>query len=148
MHPFLQRLHERPLLADGAMGTMLYARGASSEQCLEQLVVDRPGWVTGIHQAYATAGADVITTHTFGGNRFRLAQYGLEEMVREFNFKAVRLVRDVREVSGRGIFIAGNVGPVGKRVEWDNPVESEAVVRCVQGADRRPMGSRGRPVAL
>jgi homocysteine S-methyltransferase len=130
MHPFLERLQERPLLADGAMGTMLYARGASSEQCLEQLVVDRPGWVTGIHQAYATAGADVITSHTFGANRFRLAQYGLEEMVRELNFKAVRLVRDVREVSGRSIFIAGNVGPVGKRVAWDNPLEAEAVVNA------------------
>ena len=47
----------------------------------------------------------------------RLAKYGLEDKVREFNFKAVRLVRDVREVCGRGIFIAGNVGPVGKRVE-------------------------------
>jgi methionine synthase / methylenetetrahydrofolate reductase(NADPH) len=112
MNPFLQRLHEQPLLADGAMGTMLYSRGASSEQCLEQLVIDRPGWVTGIHQAYATAGADIITSHTFGANRFRLAQYGLEDKVREFNFKAVRLVRDVREVTGRALFIAGNVGPV------------------------------------
>lgn len=126
-HPFLQRLSQQPLLADGAMGTMLYARGASSEQCLEQLVVDRPGWVTGIHQAYATAGADVITTHTFGANRMRLAHYGLDSKVREFNFQAVRLVRDVREIAGRALFIAGNVGPVGKRVDWANPLEAAAV---------------------
>jgi homocysteine S-methyltransferase len=130
MNPFLQRLREQPLLCDGAMGTMLFARGASSEQCLEQLVVERPGWVSGIHQAYASAGADVITTHTFGGNRFRLAQHGLEEKVRELNFKAVRLVRDVREVSGRALFIAGNVGPVGRRVEWENPVERAAVAEA------------------
>ena len=128
MNPFLQRLAEQPLLFDGAMGTMLYARGASSEQCLEALVVDRPGWVTGIHQAYASAGADIIASHTFGANRLRLAQHGLEEKVRELNFKAVRLVRDVREVSGRSLFIAGDIGPVGKRVDWDNPVEA-AVVR-------------------
>lgn len=127
MNPFLQRLAEQPLLFDGAMGTMLYARGASSEQCLEALVVDRPGWVTGIHQAYASAGADIIASHTFGANRFRLAQHGLEERVRELNFKAVRLVRDVREVSGRSLFIAGDIGPVGKRVDWDNPVEAAAV---------------------
>lgn len=127
LNPFLQRLSEQPLLADGAMGTMLYARGASSEQCLEELVVDRPGWVTGIHQAYATAGADVITTHTFGANRMRLAHYGLEDKVREFNFKAVRLVRDVREIAGRALFIAGNVGPVGMRIDWTNPVERKAV---------------------
>jgi homocysteine S-methyltransferase len=127
MNPFLQRLAEQPLLFDGAMGTMLYARGASSEQCLEALVVDRPGWVTGIHQAYASAGADIITTHTFGGNRLRLAQHGLEEKVRELNFKAVRLVRDVREVSGRSLFIAGDIGPVGKRLDWRNPAEADAV---------------------
>ena len=60
MNPFLQKLQEGPLLCDGGMGTMLYAKGASSEQCLEQLVVSRPGWVTTIHQAYASAGADVI----------------------------------------------------------------------------------------
>ncbi|HXF64985.1 MAG TPA: homocysteine S-methyltransferase family protein, partial [Caldilineaceae bacterium] len=130
MNPFLQRLREQPLLGDGAMGTMLFARGASSEQCLEQLVVERPGWVTGIHQAYATAGADVITTHTFGANRFRLAHYGLEEKVRELNFKAVRLVRDVREVTGRALFIAGNVGPIGRRVEWDNLLERQAVAEA------------------
>ncbi|OUC06035.1 homocysteine methyltransferase [Litorilinea aerophila] len=123
LNPFLQKLMEQPLLGDGAMGTMLYARGASSEQCLEQLVVDRPGWVTGIHQAYASAGADVITTHTFGANRFRLAKHGLEDKVREFNFRAVRLVRDVREVTGRALFIAGNVGPLGRRLDLDNPQE-------------------------
>lgn len=122
MNPFLKRLEERPLLCDGAMGTMLYARGASSDQCLEQLVVTRPGWVTEIHQAYASAGADIIKTHTFGANRVRLAEYGLVDSVREFNFKAVRLVRDVREVAGRALFIAGDVGPLGKRLQPDGPL--------------------------
>ena len=82
-HPFLEQLRRRPLLADGAMGTMLYAKGASSEQCLEYLVVSRPGWVTEIHQAYAAAGAEVLKTHTFGANRIRLAEYGLAEKVRD-----------------------------------------------------------------
>ena len=117
MNPFLQKLQEGPLLCDGGMGTMLYAKGASSEQCLEQLVVTHPGWVTAIHQAYASAGADLIKSHTFGANRIRLAAYGLADHVREFNFKAVRLVRDVREVAGRAIFIAGDVGPLGKRLQ-------------------------------
>lgn len=132
MNPFLQRLREQPLLCDGAMGTMLYGRGASSEQCLEQLVIDRPGWVTGIHQAYASAGADIITSHTFGANRFRLAQHGLEDKVRELNFKAVRLVRDVREVTGRSLFIAGNVGPIGRRTAWNNPAAAAAVASAFQ----------------
>jgi methionine synthase / methylenetetrahydrofolate reductase(NADPH) len=125
MNPFLQKLSERPLLGDGAMGTMLFARGASSEQCLEQLVVSRPGWVTEIHQAYAAAGADVIKSHTFGANRVRLAAHGLADHVREFNFKAVRLVRDVREVAGRAIFIAGDVGPLGKRLHPHGPLSEE-----------------------
>jgi methionine synthase I (cobalamin-dependent)/5,10-methylenetetrahydrofolate reductase len=116
MNPFLQRLQDRPLLCDGAMGTLLFGRGASSEQCLEQLVVTRPGWVSEIHQAYASAGADVIKTHTFGANRIRLTDHGLADAVRELNFKAVRLVRDVREVAGRSLFIAGAVGPLGKRL--------------------------------
>jgi methionine synthase / methylenetetrahydrofolate reductase(NADPH) len=126
-HPFLTRLRARPLLADGAMGTMLYAKGASSEQCLEYLVVSRPGWVTEIHQAYAAAGADLIKTHTFGANRIRLGEYGLAEKVRDLNFKAVRLVRDVREVTGRALFIAGAVGPLGKRLQPEGPLtEQEA----------------------
>lgn len=126
-HPFLTRLRERPLLADGAMGTMLYAKGASSEQCLEYLVVSRPGWVTEIHQAYAAAGADLIKTHTFGANRIRLGEYGLAEKVRDLNFKAVRLVRDVREVTGRALFIAGAVGPLGRRLQPEGPLtEQEA----------------------
>jgi len=122
MNPFLQKLNEQPLLGDGGMGTLLYAKGASSEQCLEQLVVTRPGWVTAVHQAYASAGADVIKSHTFGANRVRLADYGLADSVREFNFKAVKLVREVREIAGRALFIAGNVGPLGKRLQPLGPL--------------------------
>lgn len=125
MNPFLQKLQEGPLLCDGGMGTMLYAKGASSEQCLEQLVVTHPGWVTAVHQAYASAGADLIKSHTFGANRMRLAAYGLADHVREFNFKAVRLVRDVREVAGRALFIAGDIGPLGKRLQPLGSVNEE-----------------------
>lgn len=127
MNPFLERLREQPLLCDGAMGTMLYARGASSAQCLEQLVETRPGWVTSVHQAYAAAGADILTTHTFGASRLRLAKHGLEDKVRDFNFKAVRLVRDVREVSGRSIFIGGNIGPLGVRLALGNGTGQTAI---------------------
>ena len=116
-NPFLQKLTEQPLLIDGAMGTTLFARGVSAEQCLEQLVLDRPTWVSDVHQAYASAGADIIKTHTFGANRIRLQQYNLATQVRAINFAATKLVRDVREVAGRALFIAGDVGPLGKRIE-------------------------------
>jgi homocysteine S-methyltransferase len=106
---------------------MLYAQGVEFGQCLEQLVIDRPERITNIHQAYAGAGSDLLTTHTFGANRFRLAYYGLESRVRELNIEAIRLARAVCEASGRDIFIAGNVGPVGRRVGWHDPQEQVAV---------------------
>ncbi|MFN8491382.1 MAG: bifunctional homocysteine S-methyltransferase/methylenetetrahydrofolate reductase [Caldilineaceae bacterium] len=127
MNPFLEQLSERPLLCDGAMGTMLFAKGASIDQCLEQLVVDRPGWVRDIHQVYASAGVDLIKSHTFGANRIRLVEHGLADKVREFNFKAVKLVRDVREIAGRAIFIAGDVGPLGKRLQPIGPLSEQEV---------------------
>lgn len=122
MHPFLEATSRGPLLSDGAMGTMLFAKGASGEQCLEYLTVSRPGWITEIHQAFVRAGADIIKSHTFGSNRINLADYGLEGRVRDLNFRAVRLVRDVREMAGRAIFIAGDVGPLGKRLHPYGPV--------------------------
>jgi methionine synthase / methylenetetrahydrofolate reductase(NADPH) len=128
MNVFLQRLHAQPLLADGAMGTLLYARGISIDQCLEALVVDCPETVSAIHEEYTRAGADVITTHTFGANRLRLAHFGLENKVREFNETAVRLVQEVRKATGRDFLIAGNVGPVGKHIDWDNALEGKEVV--------------------
>lgn len=122
IHPFLRALSERPLLVDGAMGTVLFSKGASADQCLEALVDTRPGWVTQVHQAYAAAGADVLKSHTFGANRVRLASHGLVDSVRAFNFRAVKLLRDVREVSGRALFIAGDVGPLGKRIAPHGPI--------------------------
>jgi len=132
MHPFLQKLSERPLLSDGAMGTMLFSMGVSDEQCLEYLTLSRPGWITEIHQAFAAAGADVIKTHTFGANRIRLADVGLQDRVRDLNFRSVKLVRDVREVVGRGIFIAGDVGPLGKRLAPYGPVTVEEAAAAFQ----------------
>ena len=114
------------------MGTMLFSMGAADEQCLEYLAISRPGWITQIHQTFATAGADVIKTHTFGANRVRLANYGLQDRVRDLNFRAVKLVRDVREVVGRGLFIAGDVGPLGKRLAPYGPVRAEEAAAAFQ----------------
>jgi homocysteine S-methyltransferase len=96
MSSFLARLQARPLLADGAMGTMLYARGIGLHLCLEALVVERPALVAAIHEEYGRAGADVLSSHTCGAKRMRLAYYGVVEKVREFNLAAVRLALGVR----------------------------------------------------
>jgi homocysteine S-methyltransferase len=120
MNAFLERLYDRPLLGDGAMGTLLYARGVTPGQCLEALVIEQPALIRTIHAEYARAGADVIATHTFGANRMRLAYAGLQDRVCDFNREAVHLARDVRAAMRRDLLIAGNVGPVGARVAWED----------------------------
>jgi len=111
---FLERLRERPLLGDGAMGTMLYARGVPLDACFDVLNVNEPKIVQGIHTEYIQAGADWIETNTFGANRFKLAVHGLSSRVREINLRGVKLARDVRETMGRDVFVMGSIGPLGK----------------------------------
>jgi homocysteine S-methyltransferase len=130
MRTFLERVHERPLLGDGAMGTLLYARGISTNQCLEALVIEQPALIAAIHHEYACAGADMITTHSFGANRMRLEHFGLVRRVRDFNLAAVQLAQGVRLATQRDFLIAGNVGPVGKRVVWADPTEATAVAEA------------------
>ena len=112
--PFIARLAERPLLSDGAMGTMLYARGVPLDACFDVLCVNDPQIVQGIHAEYIAAGSDCVETNTFGANRFKLGVHGLAGRVREINRQGARLARDVRESMGRDIFVLGSVGPLGK----------------------------------
>ncbi|MBI3458033.1 MAG: bifunctional homocysteine S-methyltransferase/methylenetetrahydrofolate reductase [Candidatus Rokubacteria bacterium] len=113
-HPLLDRLAEGPLLADGAMGTMLYALGTPLDACFDVLNLYDPKAVHSIHGEYVRAGADCIETNTFGANRFKLAVHGLESRVREINRQGARLARDVRETMGRDVFVLGSIGPLGK----------------------------------
>jgi homocysteine S-methyltransferase len=116
-HLLLEQLQQRPLLCDGAMGTLLYARGVSYEQCFDALNLTRPELIQGIHREYISAGAQIIETNTFGANRAKLEAYGLEGKVREINFRAVRLAREAREISGLPVFVAGAVGPTGRPLQ-------------------------------
>src|SRR5438477_850752 len=109
-----RRLGAGPLLCDGAMGTLLYARGVSLDACFDVLNLNNPRVVQSIHADYIAAGADCIETNTFGANRFKLAVHGLEGRVREVNRRGVVLARDVRESSGRDVFVLGSIGPLGK----------------------------------
>jgi len=112
-HPFLERLDQGPILADGAMGTELYARGAQYGTCFEALNLSDPDLVQAVHLDYLKAGAEVIETNSFGGNRVRLGTYGLADQVQEINRKAARIARYARDTAGSTAFVAGSIGPMG-----------------------------------
>src|SRR5271155_5088168 len=82
------------VLCDGAMGTMLYARGVFINRCYDELNLSQPELVREIHAEYLQAGAEVIETNTFGGNAFRLEVHGLKDKIREINVAGVRLARE------------------------------------------------------
>ncbi len=113
----LEQLQQRPLLCDGAMGTLLYARGIPYEQCFDALNITQPELIQSIHREYISAGAQIIETNTFGANRARLEAYHLEERVREINFRAVKLACEAREITGQPVFVAGAVGPSGRPLQ-------------------------------
>lgn len=117
--PFLDRLERGPVLSDGAMGTQLYARGIPYERCFDELNLTDPALIQRIHRDYIRAGAELIETNTYGANRFKLAQYGLEDRVRDINFRAVKLAREAREECGEPVFLAGAMGPVGLPISPD-----------------------------
>jgi homocysteine S-methyltransferase len=112
---FFQRLNQsdRPVIFDGAMGTLLHDRGVEIDACFDELNLLDPGMVGEIHRDYIQAGAEVIKTNTFGANRTRLERHGFDDRVREINQSAVNLARRVVDASFRNVMIAGDVGPLG-----------------------------------
>jgi homocysteine S-methyltransferase len=111
---FRDQLSRRVLVADGAMGTMLYSRGVFINRCFDELNVSQPDLVRQIHQEYVKAGAEILETNTFGASRPRLGAFGLSEKLRDINLAGVRLAR---EAAKDGPFVAGAVGPLGVRIE-------------------------------
>ncbi len=106
----LDVLRERPVVFDGAMGTALYERGVLYTQNFDQLCLTKPDLVVSIHESYLAAGAEVLQTNSFGGNRYRLAHHNLEGQVEEINRAAVRLAREVAHTRA---WVAGSMGPSG-----------------------------------
>ncbi len=111
---FRDQLSRRVLVADGAMGTMLYSRGVFINRCFDELCLSSPDMVRQIHQEYVKAGAEILETNTFGASRPRLAGFGIAEKLQDMNRAAVRLAR---EAANGGPFVAGAVGPLGVRIE-------------------------------
>ncbi len=118
----LDLVKQRVVLFDGALGTMLMARGLSSGEAPEKWNLEKPEVVKEIHRAYFAAGSDVVQTNTFGGNRFKLSEKQLEGDLVRINQRAVRLAK---EVCPPGKFVAGDVGPSGKLMEPFGPYDVE-----------------------
>jgi homocysteine S-methyltransferase len=114
MSKFLERLSRGPILCDGAMGTLLYAKGVFINRCYDELNISQPEIVAAVHEEYAKAGAEILETNTFGANRYRLFRHGFEARVKEINRAGVRLARTA---AGTDLMVAGSVGPLGMRIE-------------------------------
>jgi methionine synthase I (cobalamin-dependent) len=122
--PFLEEMSHRVLVCDGAMGTMLYAKGIFLNRCFDELNLTQPDLVAEVHQGYIRAGADVIETNTFGANRVKLGSFGLADHVTTLNAQGARIAR---QAAREDAYVAGSLGPLGIRIEpWGKTGIDEA----------------------
>jgi len=122
--PFLEAIDERVLVCDGAMGTMLYAKGVFINRCFDALNLTQPDVVAEVHQDYVRAGADVIETNTFGANRVKLRAFGLSDKIADINREGAHLAR---QAANDRAWVAGAIGPLGIRIEpWGKTGVDEA----------------------
>src|SRR6266566_1320371 len=110
MQPFLEALNDRVLVCDGAMGTMLYAKGIFINKSFDALNLSSPELVGEVHQEYVRAGADIVETNTFGANRVKLGSFGIADKLHTINEQGARIAR---HAAGESAYVAGAIGPLG-----------------------------------
>lgn len=113
---FRDTLSKRVLVADGAMGTMLYQRGIFINRCFDELNISTPQMVKEIHQEYVRAGAEILESNTFGASRPRLSNFGLADRLVEINRGGVRMAREAA-IERTDVYVAGALGPMGLLIE-------------------------------
>ena len=111
----IERLKQSPVLCDGAMGTLLYAKGIFINRCYDELNLSQPELIRGVHHEYLQAGAEIIETNTFGANSFRLARHTLADRVRDINVAGAQVAREAAK--SFDAWVGGSVGPLGIRIE-------------------------------
>ena len=117
---FQQALSQGTLIFDGAMGTELYRHHVFTNRCFDELCLSDAKLIRTIHGEYRDAGADVLTTNTFGANRVSLAHFGLAEKVREINRGGASIAREVADSADRPMFVAGSIGPLPIQPRYEN----------------------------
>jgi methionine synthase / methylenetetrahydrofolate reductase (NADH) len=124
MQKFLDAIDDRVLVCDGAMGTMLYAKGVFINKSFDALNVTQPDLVAEVHQEYVRAGADIVETNTFGANRIKLGSFGVADKLHAINEQGARIAR---HAAGDRAYVAGSIGPLGIRIEpWGRTGVDEA----------------------
>ena len=115
---FTEALASRPwLLADGATGTNYFQMGLESGDAPEMWNLEHPERVRDLHRRFIAAGADIILTNTFGGNRHRLKLHNAQDRVAEINIAAVKNARAEADAAGRPVYVGGSIGPTGEILE-------------------------------
>ena len=146
---FRSLLHERPLIADGGLGSLIYQTlGYPRSLCIEHTPLTHPETVLQIHLAYIAAGAELIQAHSYGANRIKLAPYGLQDKAVAINGQAVKLAREAKEISGREILIAGSIGPVELSGFPSEDLTSEAQQLIAESVHEQALTLEGRGVDL
>jgi methionine synthase I (cobalamin-dependent) len=126
MRSFIEALDDGILVCDGAMGTMLYAKGVFINKSFDALNVTQPDLVAEVHREYVRAGSDIIETNTFGANRIKLGSFGIADKLHAINEQGARIAR---RAAGERAYVAGSIGPLGIRIEpWGKTGVDDAQV--------------------
>src|SRR5213595_2397768 len=124
MTKFTDAVDSRVLVCDGAMGTMLYAKGVFINKSFDALNLSSPKLVGEVHQEYVRAGADIVETNTFGANRIKLGSFGIADKLQAINTQGAKIAR---HAVGEHGYVAGAIVPLGIRIEpWGKTGVDEA----------------------
>ncbi len=129
---FQESLNRGVLVFDGAMGTEIYRHHVFTNRSFDELCLSDPKLIRQIHTDYRDAGADVLTTNTFGANRVALAKFALAEKLPEIVRAGARLAREVADAADRPMFVAGSIGPLPSQPQYEALVE-EMIVEQAEG---------------
>src|ERR671923_109602 len=148
MKSFLDAIDERVLVCDGAMGTMLYAKGVFINRCFDALNLTQPDVVSDVHQDYVRAGADVIETNTFGANRVKLRAFGLSDKIADINREGEHLAPELERRGAHVVGVNCSIGPAPMLETIDRLAQATHARLSAQPNAGKPRDIEGRNIYL